>query len=78
MDRTTVTFRISNRLRDELDALAQSMERDRSFVLNEAVAAYLDTHRWQIAHIEEGIRQADAGDFATDDEVAETFARWRR
>jgi predicted transcriptional regulator len=53
------------------------MGRDRSNVLNEAVEAYLKTHRWHIAHISEGVRQADAGDFATDEEVAAAFARWR-
>ena len=78
MDRSTVTFRIDSEMKDALDAVAQSMDRDRSYVLNEAVAAYIETYRWQVEHIKEGLRQADAGEFATDAEVASVFARWRR
>jgi len=33
---------------------------------------------WQREHIEEGVRQADAGEFASEAEVREAFARWRR
>ena len=61
MDKTTVTFRIDSNMKDALDAIAEGMDRDRSYVLNEAVSAYLDIHRWQIDHIKEGLRQADAG-----------------
>ncbi len=78
MDKTTVTFRIDSDLKDALDAIAEGMDRDRSYVLNEAVSAYLDTHRWQIDHIKEGLRQADAGEFATEAEVAAAFRRWRK
>jgi len=78
VEKTTVTFRIDGDMKDALDAIAEGMDRDRSYVLNEAVAAYLDTHRWQIDHIKEGLRQADAGEFATDAEVAAAFRRWRK
>jgi predicted transcriptional regulator len=30
----------------------------------------------QIRQIEEGLREADAGDFASDDDLAAVFARW--
>jgi predicted transcriptional regulator len=33
---------------------------------------------WQIEHIREGIRQADAGEFATDSEMKTTFSRRRK
>jgi predicted transcriptional regulator len=78
MDKTTVTFRIDSNMKDALDAIAEGMDRDRSYVLNEAVSAYLDIHRWQIDHIKEGLRQADAGEFATEAEVAAAFRRWRK
>jgi predicted transcriptional regulator len=78
MDKTTITFRIDSDMKNALDAIAEGMDRDRSYVLNEAVSAYLDTHRWQIDHIKEGLRQADAGEFATEAEVAAAFRRWRK
>jgi hypothetical protein len=32
----------------------------------------------QIKHIKDGLRQAEAGEFATDAEVAAAYKRWRR
>ena len=78
MDRETISFRLDVKKRAALDALAQAQDRDRTYVLNEAIDAYLDVHQWQIEHINEGIRQADAGEFATDAEVAAAFSRWRK
>jgi RHH-type transcriptional regulator, rel operon repressor / antitoxin RelB len=51
--------------------------RDRTRALNEAVEPSLDVDQWQTQHIQEGIRQADAGEFASDAEVAAAFSRWR-
>lgn len=72
-----ITVRLDPTKRAELDRLAQATSRDRSFLVNEAIDAYLSVHRWQIAHIEEGLRQAEAGEFASEDEVNAAFARWR-
>lgn len=77
MARDVVTVRLHAEKRAALDALASATDRDRSYLINEAIDAYLGVHRWQIAHVEEGVRQAEAGDFATDEEVAAAFARWR-
>jgi predicted transcriptional regulator len=78
MGKTTITFRLDADKRETLDAIAQVADRDRSYVLNEAIDAYLDAHEWQIEHIKRGLRQAEAGQFATEKEVARAFARWRR
>ncbi len=34
-------------------------------------------YRWQIAYIQQGLRQAEAGEFASEDEVNAAFARWQ-
>jgi predicted transcriptional regulator len=78
MGKTTITFRLDADKREALDAIAEVADRDRSYVLNEAVDAYLDVHQWQIEHIKKGLRQAEAGQFAAEKEVARAFARWRR
>jgi len=36
----------------------------------------VELQEWQIRQIEEGLREADAGDFESDEEVATVFARW--
>lgn len=78
MSKDTITFRLDPEKREALDEIAVGLDRDRTYVLNEAIELYLELHRWQVAHILEGIRQADAEEFATDDQVEEAFARWRR
>ena len=72
-----ITVRLDAIKRAELDELARATSRDRSFLVNEAIDAYLATHRWQIAHIEHGLRQAEAGEFASEDEINAAFARWQ-
>jgi len=36
-----------------------------------------DLREWATEHILEGVRQADADEFATDEEVEAAFSRWR-
>lgn len=73
----SITVRLDPAKRIELDEVAKAMSRDRSFVVKEAIDAYLTVQHWQTAHVVEGLRQADAGEFATDEEVAAAYARWR-
>ena len=42
--------------------------------MNEAVAQYIEAQEGWAAHLREGLRQADAGEIATPDEVAAAFA----
>ena len=74
----SVTFRLDAQKAEALDAIAAGIDRDRSYVLNEAVRSYIDTYRWQVEHIQEGLRQADAGKFASDAEAASAFSKWRK
>ncbi len=78
MSSKSVTFRLDVEKQKALDAIAAGLDRDRSYVLNEAIDHYLEIHRWQLAHIKEGVRQADAGEFAKDSEVKAALARWRK
>ncbi|WP_341527455.1 ribbon-helix-helix domain-containing protein [Nostoc sp. UHCC 0302] len=45
MSKENITFRIDSDKKAALDAIAAGMNRDRSYVLNEAVAAYLKTYQ---------------------------------
>ena len=58
-----------------LDIVAAQRLLSREDALREAVCLYLDEMR-QISAIEEGIREADAGNFATESEVQDAFAKW--
>jgi len=74
----TVSFRADSRKIEALDALAALQERDRSSVLNEAVDYYLDLNQYHIALIEQGIKQADAGELVDHAEVEKMVADLRR
>jgi len=73
-----MTVRIEPATREALEAIATALDRDRSHVVNEALAAYVETHRWQVQHIRQGLREADAGKFASEKDVKKTIARLRR
>ncbi|MFB2919479.1 CopG family ribbon-helix-helix protein [Aerosakkonema funiforme] len=49
----------------------------RSDLLNKAIDSYLQVYQWQLDHIKEGLQQVEAGEFASNEEVAAAFARGR-
>lgn len=73
---TTVTTRIDEETQSRLDQLAKATDRSRSWLVADAIRRYVEEEGWQVAAIEEGVRQADAGDFATEEEVKAAFAEW--
>ena len=74
-----VTVRMPLERRDALDGLARALHRDRSYLVNEAVAQYIEAQEGWAAHLREGLRQADVGEIASPEEVAQAFApRTRR
>jgi len=73
---TTMTVRLPVDLRDSLDRLAKATERTRSWLALDAIRSYLAREEWQIAEIEAAIQEADAGDFATDEEVNAVRRKW--
>lgn len=75
MSKENVTFRLDSEKRAALDAIAAGMDRDRSYLINEAITLYLEMHQWQIEEIQQGLAEADAGDFATEKEVQAVFSR---
>jgi predicted transcriptional regulator len=78
MDKYTVSFRLDADTVSALDALADSMERDRTYLLNEAVRAYLEVQEWQIRQIEAGIAEANAGKVVDHRKVMAMASKWRR
>jgi len=79
-DRTTatITARIPKELRGELDALAKSTGRNKNALIEEALRRFVEVERWQIALIEERLRQVDAGEvsYASEEDVARVYAKF--
>ena len=73
-----LTLRVDEKLKKKLDKLAKSTQRSRSFLAAEAIREYVALNEWQIEEIKKGIQEADAGNFATDEEVAAMRKKWKR
>ena len=71
-----VSSRIDKAVSDQLDFLSKATSRSRSFLIGEAIKAYVQDQAWQIQAIKEGVRQADQGKFASEKKVRETFAKY--
>jgi len=63
---------------ETLDALAETMDRDRTYLLNEAVERYLELNEYHIKLIDKGLRAAEAGDFVPDAKMKRLIARMKR
>ena len=74
---TTMTIRLDDEVKNRLQALAESTQRSKSFLAADAVREYLDNNAWQIDEIQAALKEADAGDFASQAEVAALANKWR-
>lgn len=77
MSKGTVTARLEEATAERLERLAEATRRSKSWLVEQAVEAYLEDQSWQIEAIREGLAQADAGEFAEDAEVEAVFRRFR-
>jgi predicted transcriptional regulator len=73
-----ISFRIDPEKVAELDVIAKAMDRDRSYLLNEAVERYLSEQRRFAAMVEEGLEASRKGDLIDDEEVEAMIDSWVR
>lgn len=75
---TSMSMRLPAELVTQLGALAEATGRTKSFLATQAIQDFVEREAWQVAEIKQGLLEADAGDFATDEEMAELDAKWGR
>jgi RHH-type rel operon transcriptional repressor/antitoxin RelB len=66
----TVTVHLDQETAAFLDELARGEERDRIYLIRQAIANYVELRRWQIEETRQAIKEADAGLFLSDEETA--------
>ncbi len=76
MENVTTTIRLDSETISFLDELARGEDRDRSYLIRQAIANYVELRRWQIEEIRQAIKEADAGLFLSDEEVEKQFDKW--
>ncbi len=75
---TTISFRTEEDVKNKLDAIAKQQNRDRSFIVNQAIHYFISLNDWQIEHIKAGVKQAKNNEFADDKAVKSAFAKWKK
>ena len=73
---TAVTIELDEETLSALDAFVAKLDRPRSILVGQALEEWLAVQEWQLKEIEAGIADADAGRFATEEEVAAVFAKY--
>ncbi len=60
----------------QLDKIAKQQDRSRNYLVNQAIDQLLDLHVWQSKRVQEGIKAADEGHFASDVDMAKIFSKY--
>lgn len=76
METTTLTLRVPSAIKEQLDKLADATHRSKSYLAGEAIRQYLELESWQIGEIQQALQEADANDFASDEEVAAVVRKY--
>ncbi len=53
----------------QLDHMADSLDRSRNYLVNQAIKEYLQTHAWQIEKVTQGMAAADRGELVEHDQL---------
>ncbi len=56
------TIRAESNIVNQLDNMADSLDRSRNYLVNQAIKEYLEAHTWQIDKVVKGIEAADKGE----------------
>jgi len=76
MTAKTINVRLPETLYNQIEELAKATARTKSFLTVDALTNYVQRESWQIRDIHEGVAEADAGEFATEDQVKAVFAKY--
>jgi predicted transcriptional regulator len=64
-----LSFRTEEETKELLDQIAASMDRNRNWVINDAIAGYVDLYKWQAKEVEKGAADIKAGRTLTTEQV---------
>ncbi|MFU8764446.1 MAG: CopG family ribbon-helix-helix protein, partial [Haliea sp.] len=71
-----MTIRLDDDLKDQLEKLAAATQRSKSFLAAEAIREFIELSAWQVHEIQQALKEADDGNFASEGEIKKTFAKW--
>jgi predicted transcriptional regulator len=69
MKAVTISARIPEELSDQLSTLAEALQRNRSWVIEEALRGYIASEQQFLEAVDEGLREIEAGEGVEHEEV---------
>ena len=76
MDKVSVTCKLNQDDVAFLDKLGELTQRDRSFLIKQAVGDFIATQKWQVEEVEAAMAEADRGEVLTDEEFRAEVQSW--
>lgn len=70
------TIRTDGDILAKLDSVAKQMGRSRNWAINKAIEDFIDYHEWYLAKVKEGVKAAEEGRFATQEEIESVFSEF--
>ena len=74
--KSVLTLRVSAKTKSQREKLAAATNRSKSFLASEALERYLELEAWQIKEIKQALKEADAGEFASDKDLAKAIKKY--
>ena len=71
-----VSIRLEADLNDRIGAIANTLDRPKSWAIEQAVRDFVEVHEWQLAAIKEGVRDADEGRLVDHEAVVAWVRSW--
>jgi predicted transcriptional regulator len=76
MESSVLPLRVSAKTKSQLEKLAAATNRSKSFLASEALERNLEPEAWQIKEIKQALKETDAGDFASDKDLAKAIKKY--
>lgn len=73
---SVLSVRIDKKTKKDLEALAKHARRSKSFLAAEAITAFVEAERWQLAEIERSRDELDRGKSVANADVAAWLRSW--
>ncbi len=72
---TTVSFRTKESYKKKLDKVAKAQDRDRSYIINQAIDMYLDVYQERMEQIKKAQKQVENGEVCDENEWRKVFEK---
>ena len=73
---TTMTIQLDPDLKQRLDRLAAANQQSSDALASDVLKDFVELNEWQSQELQDAIKEADRGEFATATQVKETLGKW--